>query len=541
MKRISPVLVFNLENAVAPETFAVSGGQIFYFDRINKYESRFCRLFNGCGYLEAEVDEVQGIITHEGEKYLMKIDTNFTSIERLLGQDRFQEVIRPEGIFFDIGKNETGNFVCLGNLNSATIIKILTGSGRVLNDIWPENIIFGSSICLQGEYIYLGAVDSCNNFRILKLNYLGKVEESIKVSVNSEDRIIGRIYIYYDYIFILVAGKQSSLVILDRAKCSLKEIFPERFGISHIVDFRIYGDYVYILDGRDIHVFECRNALQLENGGKTTFRFSLESLYYRYHIYSRGLRDQVSFSLFAAALPVFPVSALLAARILESIGRWGIFIISCCLYIITVYFAAMVKNIFTMGKKESRIEYLLSSCKELGINEKLKVPVFLGAAAFAIAELDMYPKWDLAFPLLAFLLTGLVFYGIEMLCAKKIRAMSRDMVVELLEDEDMQIFEHIRGVVRKLKMENGQKLSIEIVLDKRIKRKYLDRWRDTRNYITGQNISLEIEDNRVLAHMDLSKRDIKYSCFSIIMDYVCYIKSLGGIREIQVEVMNRQI
>jgi hypothetical protein len=113
--------------------------------------------------------------------------------------------------------------------------------------------------------------------------------------------------------------------------------------------------------------------------------------------------------------------------------------------------------------------------------------------------------------------------------------MNKDMVVELLEDLDNQTLDYIRNVVRNLKQCHAEKFYIEIVSRKKINEKSLARWKNTRNYILGQSVIVQLEDNKIIAEMDLSKRDIKYSRFSIIMDYVCFIKSIGEIQEIQVE------
>lgn len=542
MIRISPDEVFNLENAVAPETFAVKDNQIFYFDRINRYEGRFCKLFNTGEYMESEVDESQGILTHEGEEHLININEDSTKIEKLSPQGEWQEIINLKGIFFDIKKNQRDNYVCLGNLNSTTIIKIFSIEGIVLKDIRPENIIFGSSIYLHSEYIYLGAVDSNNNFKIFKINYLGNVEAQWEIKINSKNRIIGRMCIYYNYIFMLIAGRKNTLVILDRVDGSIKQVFSDRLGFNNIIYFDIYRDDIYFLNGRCIYVIKCEDVMKLEGGkGSIDFRFNLEFLYYRYYIYSKGLRDQIEFSLFAAGIPSILMYAFLKINLLQYISRFELLRISLSIYIIISYFIASVKNIFTMGKKESRIEYLLNSCREFEFKRRVKVPLFFGITTFAMVEFGMYSDQDFITPLLSLLLTSSVFYGIEYLCMEKIKRMNQDMVVELLEDEDIQTLDYIKKVVKNLKQVHAERFCIEIVSSKKIKEKNLDRWRNTRRHILGQNVIVHLEDNKIIAEIDLSKRDVKYSRFSIIMDYVCFIKSLVEIKEIQVEYIKKHM
>lgn len=542
MKRIPPKEVLNLENAIAPETFAIKGDEIFYFDRINRYEGRFCKLGKMIEYLVTEVDESQGILTHEGEEYLININDNSTRIEKLSPQGEWLEIINLEGIFFDLKKNETDNYACLGNVNSVTIIKIFNAEGRLLNEIRPENIIFGSSIFLHSEYIYLGAVDNNNNFKILKLNYLGNVEAYWDIKINSQDRIICKICIYYNYIFMLIEGRKNSLVILDRVDGSFKEIFSQRLEVNSIMDFDIYNDNIYILDGRNVYTWRCCDLTCLD-GSKYSIKLglSLDFLYYRYHIYSKGLRDQIKFSLLAAAVPTILIYIFLSNLFFQYINGFDLLRITWCLYIIISYFIASIKNIFTMGKKESRIEYLLNSSREYEYKKNYEIPLFFGVAAFAIVEFGKYPKSDIITSILVLLLTSLVFYGIDYLCIKNIKTMNKDMVVELLEDLDNQTFDYIRNVVRNLKQGHAEKFHIEIISRKKISEKSLARWKNTRNYILGQSVMVYLEDNKIIAEMDLSKRDIKYSRFSIIMDYVCFIKSIGEIQEIQVEYTKKHM
>lgn len=542
MKKVFPKEILKLENAVAPEAFAVKDGTIYYFDRINKYEGRFCKLDKEIGYLETEVDESQGVLTHEGEQYLININSNNTKIEKLDEKGQRKRIINLEGIFFDLRKNETDNYVCLGNVNSLTIIKIFNEEGRILKDISPKNIIFGSSIYLLGDYIYLGAVDVNNNFKVFKLNYLGNIEEFWDIKVNSENRIINKICIYNNYIFMLVEGRSTSLALFERTDGSIKEIFPHSLGVSSIIDFDIYNDTACILDGGSIHTFMCDDIIGIE-GSKAPIKLGLdiEFLYYRYHIYFKGLKDQIKHSLFEAFIPFILIFIFLYDRLFQYINGFNLIRLALYLYIIICYFIASIKNTFTLGRKEPRIEYLLNSCKECDLKKDFGVPLFFGLTSFAMVEFGMYPYADIIVSLLVLLSTGLLFYGMDYLCIKNIRAMNRHMVVELLEDSDMQTFDYIKKVVESLRLNHAEKFYIEIVSGKRVDERSLSRWKNSRNYILGQNIIVNVRDNKIIAEMDLSKRNIKYSRFSIIMDYVCFIKSIGQIKEIQVEYEKKHL
>lgn len=541
MKKVSHKEIINL-NAIAPVTFAFKDDEISYFDRVNRYEGRFCRLSKNSEYLVTEVDEAQGILTYEGEEHLININENYTRIERLSTQGEWIKIINLKGIYFDLKKNESDIYACLGNENSSTIIKIFNAEGKVLNDIRPENIIFGSSICLHSEYIYLGAIDKSNSFRVFKLNYLGNTEALWDIKINSKNRIISKICLYYNYVFMLVEGRKNSLVILDRVDGSYKEIFSDRFGVNSIIDFNINKDNLYILNGRNIFAWKCGDITNLESSNASiNIGISIDLLYYKYHIYSKGLREQIKFALIAAVIPSLLVYAFLSDRFSQYIYSFDLLRTILYLYIILSYFIASIKNIFTMVEKERRIEYLLSASREYELKKSFQVPLFFGVTAFAIVEFGMLPEWNIVTSIIVLVLTGTLFYGADYLCRKNIKNMDQDMVVELLEDVDIQTFDYIRKVVKNLSQGHTEKFYIEIISRKKIKEKSLEPWKNTRNYILGENVILHLEDNKIIAEMDLSKRDIKYSRFSIIMDYVCYIKSIVDIQEIQVEYTKKHM
>lgn len=542
MKKIFPKEILKLENAIAPETFSVNDEEILYFDRVNKHEGRFCKLYRGSEYLETEIDEFQGILIHEGQKYIINMDNDKTRIIRLSQDGEWKEIINLQGIYFDIWRNETGNYVCLGNESSVSIIKLLNAEGRLLKDIRPKNIIFASSIYLHNEYIYLGVVDDNNCIKVHKLNYLGSIEAYWDIKIKKRNRIVSKISIYCNYIFLLVEGRYASLTVLNKEDGSTREIFPQSLGIGGIADFDIYKGVMYILWERNIYTFNCDEIIGIEHSKSyITPRLNIDLLYYRYHIYSRGLKDQIKFSLFAAFVPSMLSYIFLNYSFFQYIRGFNLLRLSIYIYIIISYFIASIKNIFTMGIKEFRIEYLLSSFRECEFKKEFEVPLFFGLTFYAMVEIVMYPYYSILVSALALIFTTLLFYGIEYLCTKKIKVMNRDMVVELLEDSDIQTFDYIRKVVKNLRNNHLEKLYIEIVSNKRIDEGSLNRWKNSRNYIIGQSVIVSIEDNKIIAEIDLSKRNIKYSRFSIIMDYVCFIKSIGQIKEIQVEYQKKQL
>ena len=184
---------------------------------------------------------------------------------------------------------------------------------------------------------------------------------------------------------------------------------------------------------------------------------------------------------------------------------------------------------------------MLGVSRDYEFKKSFQVPLLFGMTTFAMVEFGMLPESNLVTSIIVLILTGTLFYGVDYLCIKNIKVMSRDMVVELLEDVDIKTFDYIRKVVKNLDQEHTEKFYIEIKSRKKVNEKSVEQWRNTRGYIFGENVTVHLEENKIIAEMDLSKRDIKYSRFSIIMDYVCYIKSIVDIQEIQVEYTKKHI
>lgn len=91
--------IYKLDGAIVPQLFIERDGDIYFFDKINPHEGRFCRFQKGEVKVVLEVGEGQGIINHRGEIYLLQIgETTVISKYKLDGQ--MDRTISMDGIFF---------------------------------------------------------------------------------------------------------------------------------------------------------------------------------------------------------------------------------------------------------------------------------------------------------------------------------------------------------------------------------------------------------------------------------------------------------
>jgi hypothetical protein len=533
MNRFPAKKIFELEDAVAPQLFAVREGEIYYFDKINKHEGRFCRKGTDGTQTLVEIGEGQGILSVDGSIYLIDIDDK-TKIYKLNEEGNWDNAVELDGTYFDFKISETGSCVCLGNINSKTQLKILNFEGKELVAFEPANILFGSSICLYKDYIYMGSIDNSNKFKLLKMNYLGNVENSWDIKIDSSGRLISKIFIFDDYAFLLIEGKRDSLAVINMKVGSAKEIIPEELKIKNIIDFNLYNDSIYLLDSRTIHMWDTRDIINMKtNRHLIDIKIDYDYILYKYLMYSQGIKEQI-FSGFIYSLIIALAIFLFTYERIE-IYMKEVSPVLVCFYMFCLlnYMVVSIRNIFIITKKEKRIEYLLSLYRGYRISDILLVPVYMGIVAAATVSFALLPGSNITTVLCAFSVTFVLFYLLNRTAGNRIKKMNRDIVIELLQDDDVETIGYIKQVVNNIKSRKVNRLCIEIISDKRVDRGIVSRWTRSRENILKHNIAVEVEENKIITILDFSDRDIKYSHFSIIMDYICFVKSRVDIKEIQ--------
>lgn len=78
---------------------------------------------------------------------------------------------------------------------------------------------------------------------------------------------------------------------------------------------------------------------------------------------------------------------------------------------------------------------------------------------------------------------------------------------------------------------------------KNLEKDYVKKWKNTRDVILYNGFDYTIIQNEILAHIDFNKRDIKYSRYSILMDFITYIRENYSIDEIKIQpvkIKNRE-
>lgn len=525
--------LYELNDAIVPQLFTMRDGEIYYFDKLNQHEGRFYKKDQNGAELLIELGEAQGILSSDGDIYSIQVGEK-TIIKKYLLNGHIEKQLSFEGIFFDFKVNETGNFICLGYDNNSSIIKIINGEGRELGSISPGNILFASCIYLQGDNIFLGAFDKNNVFKLMKINYIGSIEKEWTINVDSNDRIISKIIKSQHLFFIIISGKNDSLVILNSLNDSIKEIYPQDLGLRDFLDVCNYENSILILDERCIYEYQIEDLMSNRKSGSIrTHKARMTLLPYQYLMCTRGAREQLGLSLNISAFITLGVFIYFYYK--DTVGELGVvntgFALFCLFWILVAMISVTASTVLFMSKSV-RIEYLLNIYHN-NFQRVFDIPFIFSLTLFCISSLIFLPNLYIIENILAGLACfGVAFY-IDEFFIKRVRSQNKDIVIELLSEEG-QFKEYIKTVLENVKEKNSEKIYIDISFDGKLKNKALARWRNSRRNIIKDEIKISINNNKISTILDLSKRDVKYSKVSILMDYICFIKGATNIKEIEI-------
>ena len=99
---------YELKSSIAPQTFFMHDSQIYYFDKINKYEGQFCVKDTDEKRIISETGDGYGIYDNEGNMYLINLNMLSNSTQ-YSGKNRFVADLEMDGIFFDFKADDYGN------------------------------------------------------------------------------------------------------------------------------------------------------------------------------------------------------------------------------------------------------------------------------------------------------------------------------------------------------------------------------------------------------------------------------------------------
>jgi hypothetical protein len=524
---------YQLESSIVPQLFVVRDGEILYFDKINQHEGRFCKKDNRGSNIILEVGEGQGTFNENGDLYVIQSGEK-TIINRYSLSGDVTQVIEIEGCFFDFKINESGHYICLGYENNTSAIKLINNKGQELVNIKPNNILFASCIYLENDCIYLGAFDNNNVFKIIKMNYIGNMENEWTIGVDSNERIISKVIKYNKLIFAVASGKDDSLVILNTENGIYKEIFPKDIGLRDFIDINVYEDKVLLLDEKCVYEYTIESLTgNVISKRRRKVRNDMSLLPYQFLMYTRGAQKQFIFSLNISAIITLLLFFYFCYK--GSAYETGIYDLLIAmfdsLWILGVLIALTISTISFINKSV-RIEYLLYIYQN-NISTSLMIPFISGVTSFCVISLIFLPNFNIIKGIPIAAIFFLITYIVDSISIKRVRNQNKDIVIELLSEEG-QFKDYLKTVLENVNRKNNEKLYIDIVVEGTLKKNAFTRWVKSRKNIIRHEVEVNIQDNKIRTVLDLSKRDVKYSRISILMDYICFVKEFANIKEIEI-------
>ncbi|SKA91297.1 hypothetical protein SAMN05443428_11145 [Caloramator quimbayensis] len=521
-----------LQDAIVPQVFIKKDENIIYYDRINSDEGRFC-ISSLDGILNSfEVLAGQGMITYDGDMYVSKARDN-TVLIKYSKYQKIEKSIELEGIFFDFKQSYFNELICLGNLNGKTVVKILNNDLEQLRTIYPKDIFFGCSLYIEKEYIYIAGFDIHNDFIIIKTNYIGAVLEKWNIGLSDNKKIISKMQKYKDYFILLFTNGNESLMFFNYKDNSIKEIFPFDFNVESFSDFNIEKDTLSILGEK--YIFDISIIEILEYKSRRRIRgFKIDGDIYSYvyvafcRIFSKNIILCIKY-----ATPLLFLTYLFFLLKFDILRLK----IDYIFYLpIIVFISSIILSFKYLIIKQNRIEQFLYIKHQKDFKCINIFPFYMGFTAACIIQLI---NKNFLYSSVLGVFVFLLFFLINKSVINHIQNENNSIIIELLKFEDFYIKEYIDEVLKRLREKNSEKLLIEFVTDNNANKSVLLRWQNSRKSIIKTDIKILDNSNKIETILDFSKRDIKYSRFSILMDYLCYIKNQTKVKEIEIEVLDK--
>jgi hypothetical protein len=201
----------------------------------------------------------------------------------------------------------------------------------------------------------------------------------------------------------------------------------------------------------------------------------------------------------------------------------------------SLLFGTLIKSINELKDKPVRVNSLLEINRDAFLNW-VPTHIFISILAFNFTFFFIPLKITIIILTLMVSLSLTFTFGFFNL--KQVLKNNEDIIVELLCDEDTGFSQYVKFVVSKMRAKKSDMLYINISTEETLTVNIALNWAKSRSHILGQEVVIDTDPGKIGIFLDLSKRDIKYSRFNILMDCICYIKSKSQIKGLEIECVN---
>lgn len=523
-----------LENSIAPQTFILKAGKIFFFDKINMHEGRFV-IVDKNNYEFFELDDCLGVIIQDGSMFSIQFTTN-TIIKEWDYKGRNIKEFIINGVFYDLCKDNTGNYIFLGIRNERNIVEIYNSLGDSIASFYLNNILVGCGINVIDDCVYIGGLDNKNILKILKTNYLGVILEEWEIAKAPANQLIDKIIFYEEFIIALLKGDYDNIFMINTIDKTVNIVSPIALGLKNFFDVNVINESFYVLDGMKIYRLESDKFLfsRFVNG-INPIRINPTLYAYQYMMYIKEINKNI-ISLFK---PIVIGTVLIELiNVIARIDKTGsdVWKMLILFDLLILLLGGVIKSICILRHKAERVDRLLEINR--GIQTNWVPKNILQVVILINLSLCIIPSNII---LLSIFLVALVtlMLALGYINIKVIENCKQDTIIELLYDDDPQYINYIKSVLLESRLKSNEKLIIKVLSHEKLCSKVALDWSISRRHILKQEVDVKGTNNQIIAIIDLSKRDIKYSRLSIIMDYVCFIKNKIKIYEVEIHGFNK--
>lgn len=496
-----------LLDSICPTSFDFYEDKIYYFDKPNKHEGFFCYQDDEKRVIEEVLDGF-GLV-RKNIRIFYRVYDNKTDV--YIKSDEEKRLLL-DGIFFDF--HFYGNYLyCLGRATDICVIKVLNQNLNEVKNIYIADLLFTSSFLVKDNHIYIAGFDQDNNFKVIKINYFGKRIEEWDINYKSRDEIIAKIFIIQNNFVLHITGKKDKILIYDFETKKSTVIYPKKFGFDSFVDFQVYDDRIYVLNKDSIFEFDFKEFTESKQWLWNDLQIDI--LKYKYLLYSIGLKKSFFIDFLLSLLNSLIIILVTHQRDLKLLFS---------LFGINYFIISNILNFTHLLFKEERINRILEIF-DYRINLTL-VPFAFFIYFSSIFNLYFNFKWQILI-MLFFLILG------DYYICKSIKGKKLDYAVELLEYKNEGLRLYIMDRIEELLRLGKSRVLISISIEK-LNKDILKGYQKTRKVILKDGFSYHISNNTITSTIDFSKRDIRYSRFSILMDYFSFIRNYTKINEIKI-------
>lgn len=533
-----------LKDCVSPQIFRHIKDKLMVFDKPNFDEGRFIVEDDSSFKVLCETGDCQGVITPSGRMFAI-YHGEVTSIYEINKDGASNKLLDIEGIFFDLKEYEDDYLFLLGHVNNKSIIKGFKEfkgfkgfkelkEFKKLKEVFEievTGLLFGSSINVMNDEIYVAGFDEDFVFGLKVINFAGVLKKDYKLNKKRDNSIISKINFYENYIILLVSGKNDSIIILNEGG-SFKEISNKKIGLTNILDLEIEGSKINILDGNDILSFTFEEISKGKKKNNNILFKNFGTFPYAYLMYVYSLSSIITdYFIYLFMFNFLSITMCLIFIGLNDLKK--ILFLTSIEYILS-YVILYLTSFTRLQKQTERVELLLNITLSLDYKKILVGEGFTSIFPCAVYIFASYPNFSYT-NMLINVIVAIGLFKLIALISMNVVKKNKDVIIDLLKEEDEEIIEYVKASINILKKENNERVYVEVKTFSKVDIKKINKWLLSRSSIFNGEVFLKIKGDRIIVVVDFSKRDIRYSRFSILMDFISFVKRHFKIEEIQIK------